>query len=202
MISTYAELKTAVANWMHRSDLTDRIPEFISMGESYLNGRLRLRDMRETADITPSMSDSYVSLPASWMETISFTDDLGSTLRESTPEEMALHQPSAGRPRLYRITDRIDFERVSDASYTFKMTYLKRLNIEADNTNSVLTNWPGLYLYSALLQAVPYIKDDARIGGLSSLLNEQISIANRQSSRNTATLRTEFINQTFDIVGR
>jgi hypothetical protein len=32
-ITTYAELKTAVANWLARADLTDRIPEFILMAE-------------------------------------------------------------------------------------------------------------------------------------------------------------------------
>ena len=31
-IGTFAELKTAAANWLDRSDLTDRIPEFIVSG--------------------------------------------------------------------------------------------------------------------------------------------------------------------------
>jgi hypothetical protein len=29
-ITTYAELKTAAANWLSRSDLGSRIPEFVS----------------------------------------------------------------------------------------------------------------------------------------------------------------------------
>ena len=29
-ISTYAELKTSIASWLDRSDLTDVIPDFIS----------------------------------------------------------------------------------------------------------------------------------------------------------------------------
>ena len=29
-ISTYAELKTSIANWLDRSDLTDVIPDFIA----------------------------------------------------------------------------------------------------------------------------------------------------------------------------
>ena len=31
-IGTFAQLKTAAANWLDRSDLTDRIPEFICSG--------------------------------------------------------------------------------------------------------------------------------------------------------------------------
>ena len=44
-ISTKAELHTAVANWLNRSDLTDRIPEFISLAEAGFNRNLRVRDM-------------------------------------------------------------------------------------------------------------------------------------------------------------
>ena len=33
-ITNYSELKTAVANYMLRSDLTSRIPEFIQFAES------------------------------------------------------------------------------------------------------------------------------------------------------------------------
>ena len=44
-IGTYDELKTAVANWLDRDDLTDRIPEFISLAEARFNRVLRLRSM-------------------------------------------------------------------------------------------------------------------------------------------------------------
>ena len=41
-ISTFAELKTAAANWLDRSDLTDRIPEFIALAEARFNRILRI----------------------------------------------------------------------------------------------------------------------------------------------------------------
>jgi hypothetical protein len=31
-LSTYADLKTSVANYLARTDLTDQIPDFISLG--------------------------------------------------------------------------------------------------------------------------------------------------------------------------
>ena len=40
-ITTNSELNTAVANWLSRSDLTSRIPEFIALFEAKFN-----RDMR------------------------------------------------------------------------------------------------------------------------------------------------------------
>ena len=38
-IGTYAELKTAIANFLARDDLTDRIPEFISLAEARMSHR-------------------------------------------------------------------------------------------------------------------------------------------------------------------
>ena len=45
-IGTFAELKTATANWLDRSDLTDRIPEFIALAEARFNRVLRIRIWR------------------------------------------------------------------------------------------------------------------------------------------------------------
>ena len=52
-ISNYTELQTAVANWLDRDDLTNRIPEFISLCEARFNRTLRLRAM-ETLDTSVS----------------------------------------------------------------------------------------------------------------------------------------------------
>ena len=50
-LTQYSELKTAVANWLKRDDLTARIPEFISMMEDRVNKKLRVRAMEASATI-------------------------------------------------------------------------------------------------------------------------------------------------------
>lgn len=50
-ITTYATLKTAVANWLSRSDLTSRIPEGIALAENRLAQDLRVRAMEATVDL-------------------------------------------------------------------------------------------------------------------------------------------------------
>ena len=42
-IGTFGELKTAIANFLARSDLTDRIPEFISLAEARMGRELSTR---------------------------------------------------------------------------------------------------------------------------------------------------------------
>ena len=47
-INTYSTLQTAVANWLDRDDLADRVPEFISLAEATFNRVLRIRSMETT----------------------------------------------------------------------------------------------------------------------------------------------------------
>ena len=44
-ISTYSELQTAAGNWLNRSDLTSRLPEFIALAESRFNRILNVPEM-------------------------------------------------------------------------------------------------------------------------------------------------------------
>ena len=50
-ITTYATLKTAVGNFLSRSDLTSRIPEFIALAEDRIAQDLRIRAMEATVDL-------------------------------------------------------------------------------------------------------------------------------------------------------
>ena len=45
-LSSYSELKTAIANWLNRSDLTSEISEdFVVLTEADFNSKLRIRKM-------------------------------------------------------------------------------------------------------------------------------------------------------------
>ena len=45
-LTTYSEPKTAIANWLDRSDLDDRIPEFIQLAEARHRRDLRLEEWK------------------------------------------------------------------------------------------------------------------------------------------------------------
>ena len=62
-ISTYSELQTAAANWLDRSDLSDRIPEFIALAEARFNRILRIRDMETVSTaISTAAGTGYLPL--------------------------------------------------------------------------------------------------------------------------------------------
>ena len=67
-ISTYSELKTAVANFLARSDLTDQIPNFIQLAEARLSRELETRDQEKRATATLTSGDEYIALPTDMRE--------------------------------------------------------------------------------------------------------------------------------------
>lgn len=166
-ITTYSEMKTAVANWLHRSDLTSRVPEFIALAEDRIGLALRVRAMETTGDLT--ISSQTTALPTGFVAARRLY--LGTApvrLDFYPPEEFWLlgAADDTGRPRMFTIEgDSIAVAPSPDASYTGKLLYYKKftaLSADAD-TNWILSNARGLYLYGALLEAAPFIKDDPRL---------------------------------------
>src|SRR6266567_707210 len=52
-ITTYAELQSAIGNWLDHSLFAARIPEFIALFEACANRRLRVRQQEATINLTP-----------------------------------------------------------------------------------------------------------------------------------------------------
>ena len=52
-LSNYTELKSAIANWLNRSDLTTEIAgDFITLAEADFNAKLRIRQMHSQSTLT------------------------------------------------------------------------------------------------------------------------------------------------------
>jgi len=74
-INSYSSLQTAVANWLDRSDLTARIPEFISLAEARINRALRVRIMESVKMISLVGGTKRYPLPSDYLQlrTIKYT---------------------------------------------------------------------------------------------------------------------------------
>ena len=170
-IGTFAELKVATANWLDRSDLTDRIPEFISLAEARFNRILRIRDMEtvSTAISTVAGTREY-ELPTGFVQMKEFhlTTDPLTPLSYITPEMMTRMQAGStkAKPEVFTIiADKVRLGPNPDAVYTTSMLYYKKFTaLSASNTTSdMLTNNPDVYLYGTLLEAEPFIMNDERV---------------------------------------
>jgi hypothetical protein len=169
-ITNYGQLKTAVADWLNRDDLTAVIPTFIDLAHAKLNRRLRVREMlqRSTANVTTQ----YTSLPNGFlsMRNIQLNVTTPKALEYLTSEQMDQERArgnTAREPVYYTILgETIEVFPSPDASYEIELAYHKSLTaLSADaDTNWLLTKAPDAYLYGALLQAAPYLKDTAETG--------------------------------------
>ena len=170
-IGTFAELKTAASNWLDRSDLTDRIPEFISLAEARFNRVLRIRDMEVVStSISTAAGTREYDLPTRFVQMKEFhlTTDPLTPLAYITPEMMSRMQAGSAKskPQVFTIiADKVRLGPNPDAVYTTSMLYYQAFAALSDSatTNDMLTNNPDVYLYGTLLEAEPFIMNDERV---------------------------------------
>lgn len=190
-IANYTELEAAVANWLDRDDLAARIPEFISLCEARFNRTLRLRAM-ETLDTSVSTvaGTNTIALPTGYVQMRDFhlTTSPLTQLQYLTPEMMVRLNAGSqqGKPATYTIIgDNIRLGPTPDVVYTTSMLYYKTFDplSRSAPTNWVITNAPDVYLYGALLEAEPFLMNDARTQLWAQALKESINTLQEQDNK-------------------
>jgi len=167
-LSTYAELKTGIANWLNRTDLTDEISDdFIKLTEADFNAKLRIRAMEQIDSIT--IDSETETVPTGFIGVRSFYILLSSNkypLKYLTPHNMfdIRGGSRSGRPRAYTIesddeTETFRFGPSPDTSYTGYLSYYKAISaLSASNTsNWMLANHPAIYLYGSLYHSANFL---------------------------------------------
>lgn len=179
-IGTYSELQTAAANWLDRTDLTSRIPEFVALAEARFNRKLRAPDMI-TKDAAFSVDGQYVALPTGFLDAVRFTLTTSpvTLLEYVTPEQMAEWREtrtSSGKPRYYSVVGgNFEFLPTPDSTYTATLVYHKAIDgLATTDPNWLLTSHPDIYLYGTLLAAEPYLKNDERVVVWKAMLDEAL----------------------------
>ena len=175
-ISTYAELKTAIASWLDREDLTDIIPDFIALTESRHRRDFKIRRMETRVTASTIADTEYYSLPDNYvaMRNIQLNTDPKTSLEYLTPEIMDRVKggSSTGKPKAYSIIgNNFQLRPIPDSVYEIEMLYYKYFTPLSDSntTNDMLTYHPDLYLYGSLVEAEPYLQNDKRLQTWASL---------------------------------
>lgn len=202
-ISTYSELTTAVATWIKRSDLTSQIPDFISIAEKRIKKAIQLRDMEAESTVSSVVGSAVISLPTSYQSPLALWDvEANESLPQSTPSEIGLSDQTGTPTRWCIDGSGIRFDVLAESVRQYKFTYVSKFELsDASPTNYLLDEYPSIYLYGALVEASNYIFDDQRAAMWQQRLTAEIELANTSEARrySTATLRTEFMTQNFDI---
>lgn len=188
-ITTYSELQSAIADWLLRDDLTSVIPSFIDLAEAKFNRRIR--DYRMVSRTTFTVDGEYEDVPADWLQTIRYQLNTSpiTTLEYVTPDQAAEEKvifSSTGRPKFFTVVgSALQHVPAPDASYTGELTYYAKIPAltDAATSNWLLAAAPDVYLYGTLLEAAPYLDDDARIQTWGSLLEQGLSSLAIESDR-------------------
>lgn len=182
----FGELKTSIANWLKRGDLTERIPDFVALCEADMRSRLRPVDLQARTTVT--VDGEYVSLPAGLksVSRMSIDGDNNVPLSFVSPEVLENHYPSdaTGQPLVFSIVGtEFQFRPIPSGSYTANLAYQAELSaLSADvDTNYILTNHPDTYLNGALMHAYDYLNDEARLVKYKALYNECVDRIKRES---------------------
>lgn len=173
-ISTYSELQTAVENRLSRDDIsTARIKEFIAAAEIRIADDCKFRAMENTLAETLLSGTQTIPYPAASIGLKGFLWYLDSSGNYNPIEHKSsladcvseYTDPTAtGSPEIFCITgDIIKIYPVADADYDIKGEYYARLVLsDSSPTNWLLTYYPELLLYGALMEALLFEEDDGR----------------------------------------
>jgi hypothetical protein len=167
--TNYSDLQASVAGYLGRSDLTTQIPDFIRFAEIRLGRELRTRLMLNSATAPTIANDARVALPTDFLE----IRDL--FIQGNPRRPLSYMSPSAfsreakadiiGLPVFYTLlASEFQFAPVPDAIYTLEVLYYAKPTFlsTANTSNVFLANYPDALLYASLIEAEPYLINDAR----------------------------------------
>jgi hypothetical protein len=167
-LSTYNDLLSAITNWTHRSDLASYSPDFVSLGESRINSELRVRAMETT--VASTISAGVIAVPTGYIEMkeiyISSTTPYMSLQRKTVNwiYDQYPVRASQGKPQFFaREGSNFIFGPFPDSNYTLTLLYYARPTALSSATNNLFIQYPGLYLFAALAETAPFLKDDKRV---------------------------------------
>jgi hypothetical protein len=205
LIVDYTSLQAVIIDYLARdqdSYLIARIPTLIQLFEAKMNRSLFVRQMeqRSMAVTTFAQTDcEFIALPSDFqsMRRIRLTSAGGSVVTGKRPLEFKStvqmdefrteNADVPGKPKYFSIFgSEIELAPTPNAAYTVEMIYRQNIPPLATNTtNWLLTLSPDLYLYGALMEAAPSIKEDQRIETWGALFASALGDLNQLGTTST-----------------
>ena len=191
-VMTYDSLVDDIATYLERNDdaTLAKIPQFIMFAEQVIASEIKFLGNLTVADGTFVAGEPVLDKPARWRKTVSFNVTIGGErspvflrkyeyVREFWPDDTKL-----GLPGFYCDYDYTHWlvAPTPAENYSFQVLYYER-NQPLDSTNQ--SNWftqyaPQALLYGALLQAMPFLKNDERIPVWQSMYDKSIQLLKQE----------------------
>jgi hypothetical protein len=175
-VMTYDSLVENIQSYLERTDQAtlDKIPLFIMLAEQVIASQIKFLGNLTVQTSTMVQGTNIIDKPARWHKTVSMNITVAGKrypvllrryeyLREYWPDPA-----QEGIPKFYCDYDYTHWlvAPTPAAAYNFEVLYYERIQ-PLDSSNQ--TNWFTIYapqalLYGSLLQAMPFLKNDERMG--------------------------------------
>jgi len=191
-VMTYDSLVNDISTYLERNDTAtlEKIPQFIMFAEQVLASEIRFLGNLTVADGAMTANNPILDKPARWRKTVSFNVTVAGErvpvflrkyeyVREYWPDDT-----QTGVPAFYCDYDYTHWlvAPTPASAYTFQVLYYER-NQPLDSANQ--SNWftqyaPQALLYGALLQAMPFLKNDERIPVWQAMYDKAIALLKQE----------------------
>jgi hypothetical protein len=179
-INSYSELQDAVSNWLNRTDLSVRVPEFIALAEARFRRELR-EWLRTSIALTNITGDTALAATVDAVLGVAYADgtrhhSLGlltwNDYHEWMARDASVRSPAAGvyvdRDEMAGTTTLRFYPPASAGSpitavSVYCVGYLPALRDSAP-TNRLLAVASDVYLFGSLAESAPYLQHDERLG--------------------------------------
>jgi hypothetical protein len=173
---TYNNLVTDIESYLERTDQAtlSKIPTFIGLAEQVIASEIKFLGNLVVVQSNMVSDQPVIQKPARWRKTVSMNVTINGErkpvllrkyeyLREFWPDPTETGEPQYYCDYNY---DHWLIAPTPDDDYAYEVLYYERIQ-PLDESNQ--TNWftqyaPQALLYGSLLQAMPFLKNDERIG--------------------------------------
>jgi hypothetical protein len=183
MATSYTDLKTEIAAFYHRNDLTSYIDTFIDLCEAEMQRKIKLLEFETTGTVTVTAGSGTLPTGFVGARTLNWDGDPKRVLTYVTPDKLeTVNSRSPSYVSFYTITgDTLKF--ANDTDGTLNITYLAKFTPLSGSTatNAILDSHPAAYLYGSLIHAAIFCKDTEGALGYKSLFQSEIDEINKDN---------------------
>jgi hypothetical protein len=195
-VMTYDSLTENIRTYLERTDTAtlEKIPLFIMLAEQQLAADIKFLGNLTVATSAMNANDNVLEKPARWRKTVSMNITVAGErfpvllrkyeyLREYAPDPT-----QTSIPKFYCDYDYTHWmvAPTPDLPYNFEVLYYERVQpLDSSNQSNWFTEYaPQALLYGSLLQAMPFLKNDPRVGLWQTMYGQVVaSLKNEDATR-------------------
>lgn len=198
--TSFVDLKTNIASYLGRTDLTAFLPFFITFFEAAVNRRLRVRQQETVVSLTTTAG--FVALPTdylSWRRLTWSGSNTSTDLKYKTPSALRALFPTfqQGIPTCFSIENAgIQTADTDDTASAFVFEYFAKVPSLTIGENWLYTAHPDLYMFGSLAEAYGFQKDSENMALWGSRRNDVFDEIERLDTKTRAPSAITVISAT------